>query len=1721
MEFCFGLFQTRGSKISWTSQMLLCSMLCMWTTVESWSYFYSNTTMDWEQARSWCRENYTDMVAIQNQDEIGHLNAWLPRAPTYYWIGIRKIDNVWTWVGTNKPLTAEATNWAQGEPNNGKQGRSGKREDCVEMYIKREMQTGKWNDEQCSKQKTALCYTAACKNDSCRYGDCVETINSHTCACFDGFYGEKCEEVVKCEQMEVTVPSKGSVNCTHKYGNFSFDSSCEYSCEEGYELSMSRPLRCTGSKEWSEQPPTCEAVQCPELTRPEGGSMNCFTPLGPSRYQSTCVFACDEGYVQAGSSSDTLQCEASGRWNASQPSCVAVQLPARPTLENGFVSCGPTDMKFIYRNTCSFSCGPGYHLVGLNTVTYTSAADWGENIPRCEAITCQDPEGAPHLITTCSSSSSELRLGSTCSFDCGAGFVLQGADTVLCSDDGRWSGAIPTCKAMECPAPEIPTSGRISCSLPLSSPASPETPHPLGMVCTFTCDEGHELEGAPSMECEDPGQWTSSPPTCTGINMCPLLEAPENGDINCSNSELVFNSQCSFTCTPEYSLDGHELLNCDRHGNWTGERPTCQASPSKMSAITSGVAAGGALLSGLSLVIWILKRLKQKKKDTFELSSNSDIEAPPQVYKNSFDSSSLAETTWGWTYHYSKKTMTWAKARQYCMTNYTDMVVFQSQEENDYLVSLLPNRTGTPYYWIGITKTHMNETWTWLGNNSTWIGNGSWAEKEPNNNHSTEFCVEIYINIGERRGKWNDEKCSNKKYPVCYQAVECPHLPQSDNGDMSQESVDIRQSLHHRVLIAALIVFTQDLSSGGGAQAWTYNYSITPNRRWLQASQWCQEHFTDMVTIQSQEEMDFINKLLPYNAKYYWIGVHRVDGVWIRVGTNETVPEDAQNWAPEEPDSIVGQDCVEIYFKRDKDIGMWNNEKCRTKKGTVCYSASCTQDSCSAHAECVETIGNYTCQCHLGFHGPRCEEVEQCPALNHTNSSGGRMNCSDPIASYSYNSTCEVRCDEGYELSGDGHIRCDHTGQWTASVPACTVKKCAPIFSPVMGNVTCMGTLESFSFGSWCDFTCQEGYYLSENSTLTCLASGQWSKPTPTCAVVQCNRLEAPPHASMQCQGPLGVYSYDSICTVQCEEGFELISTNKTKCSSQGHWSHALPLCQAKRCIPQNKPSHGSLSCSDPNGSDRFGSRCTSTCDEGFLLNGTSSTECTSLGTWNADIPRCLARRCPTLNSPTNGSLSCSRPHGEFRFGSRCTSACEEGFLLNGTADTECTSLGTWNADTPLCTAKRCPALNPPSHGSLSCSRPHGEFSFGSRCTSSCEEGFVLNGTSSAECTSVGTWNADIPRCQARRCPTLNSPTNGSLFCSRPHGEFSFGSRCTSSCEEGFVLNGTSSAECTSVGTWNADIPRCQARRCPTLNSPTNGSLSCSRPHGEFRFGSRCTSACEEGFLLNGTADTECTSLGTWNADTPLCTAKRCPALNPPSHGSLSCSKPHGEFRFGSRCTSSCDEGFLLNGTSSSECTSLGTWSTDLPHCLARPCPLLAEAPQHGRMNCSHPYSTFSYDSHCDFGCTEGFWLRGTPTVTCSSSGHWSRDLPTCELVQCEAIRALSLPLSVNCSHPLGNFSFGSQCLFTCKDRFSLNGTEVLLCSSTGFWSDGLPNCTEDLPVGAAMLMFTGVAATSLLVPLALIGLAVLILTRFKRRGNTARSDAPLWEERENPAFEF
>ncbi|XP_016351845.1 L-selectin-like isoform X2 [Sinocyclocheilus anshuiensis] len=485
------------------SLVLISSVLNVWRGTEGWSYHYSTITMNWESARHWCRQHYTDMVAIQNKDEIDHLNSILPKVNGYYWIGIRKINGIWTWVGTNKMLTKEAENWADMEPNNGRNN-----EDCVEIYIKRVPDEGKWNDESCLKKKTALCYTASCKDDSCvsGQGKCVETINSHKCSCFGGFYGDRCEHVIKCKPEDVTPPDHAIIQCSHPHEDFSHDSECEYFCEEGYELKGFRTTRCTSTTEWSSKPPTCELVQCPELTKPQEGRMQCHHPMGIFSYQSTCEFLCVEGYTLRDSSSSTLFCGAKGRWNDSQPTCEIITCkPENVTPpDHASVQCSNPHEDFSYDSQCEYFCEEGYELKGSRTTRCTSTTEWSNKPPTCELIHCPALDSPVNGELSCTSS---FNYGSKCSFSCVEGFRLQGASEISCTKTARWSQEPPSCEAMVCPQLPEPINGHMNCSS--------EEPT-FGTVCIFICHEGHQLEDHSNemVMCNYNGSWSGELAVC-------------------------------------------------------------------------------------------------------------------------------------------------------------------------------------------------------------------------------------------------------------------------------------------------------------------------------------------------------------------------------------------------------------------------------------------------------------------------------------------------------------------------------------------------------------------------------------------------------------------------------------------------------------------------------------------------------------------------------------------------------------------------------------------------------------------------------------------------------------------------------------------------------------------------------------------------------------------------------------------------------------------------------------------------------------------------------------------------------------------------------------------------------------------------------------------------------------------------------------------------------
>ncbi|KAJ6653858.1 hypothetical protein lerEdw1_008606 [Lerista edwardsae] len=359
-----------------------------------WTYNVSDKNMSYMEAEIWCKTCCTHLVAIQDKNETDYLNSAFPPNAGHYWIGIRKIDNEWRWVGTNTSLTKEAENWAEGEPNNKQEN-----EDCVEIYIQREKDEGKWNDESCTKQKAALCYTASCNPHSCSgHGKCIETINNYTCHCDRGFYGQDCENgnllmffklcqvntcqlLVTCDPLKG--PDEGNLECNHPVKDFSYNSSCWVHCIHGYRSTGLEPILCTDSGNWSAPTPVCKVVECGMLQAPTRGFLSCSHPSGSFAWNSSCEFACEEGFLLRGSS--RLQCGASGEWDGQEPECEAVKCEAVRQPGRGFVNCSHADAKLTYNSTCDFGCEEGYSLTGSSQIQCSSSGHWSESIPVCEA----------------------------------------------------------------------------------------------------------------------------------------------------------------------------------------------------------------------------------------------------------------------------------------------------------------------------------------------------------------------------------------------------------------------------------------------------------------------------------------------------------------------------------------------------------------------------------------------------------------------------------------------------------------------------------------------------------------------------------------------------------------------------------------------------------------------------------------------------------------------------------------------------------------------------------------------------------------------------------------------------------------------------------------------------------------------------------------------------------------------------------------------------------------------------------------------------------------------------------------------------------------------------------------------------------------------------------------------------------------------------------------
>ena len=116
----------------------------------------------------------------------------------------------------------------------------------------------------------------------------------------------------------------------------------------------------------------------------------------------------------------------------------------------------------------------------------------------------------------------------------------------------------------------------------------------------------------------------------------------------------------------------------------------------------------------------------------------------------------------GHRYRVVPSAKSWSEADAFARQQGGYLVVIASQEEQDYVETLLRKATqgSLPAAWIGLRKNQLGE-WQWVeGENSTFL---HWREGEPNNLRGNENRAHLGL-AGD--GKWNDQEGSVSMYSI-------------------------------------------------------------------------------------------------------------------------------------------------------------------------------------------------------------------------------------------------------------------------------------------------------------------------------------------------------------------------------------------------------------------------------------------------------------------------------------------------------------------------------------------------------------------------------------------------------------------------------------------------------------------------------------------------------------------------------------------------------------------------------------------------------------------------------------------------------------------------------------------------------------------------------------------------------------------------------------------
>ncbi|XP_060606330.1 sushi, von Willebrand factor type A, EGF and pentraxin domain-containing protein 1-like isoform X2 [Ruditapes philippinarum] len=675
----------------------------------------------------------------------------------------------------------------------------------------------------------------------------------------------------------------------------------------------------------------------------------------------------------------------------------------------------------------------------------------------------------------------------------------------------------------------------------------------------------------------------------------------------------------------------------------------------------------------------------------------------------------------------------------------------------------------------------------------------------------------------------------------------------------------------------------------------------------------------------------------------------------------------------------------------------------------------------------------------------------------------GTIDCSGTY----YGHSCVFACVIGYGPTITG-MMCQMNGQWTnGGSSECRGVSC-PQSTPTIehGHYSC----STFTVGTTCNPTCDQGYSVFKFYPITCKNDGQWSLPVGTIC------KDSDPPTLSNCPSNI------------------MISSDKGDTSAVVTWE-----------VPSASDNQDATS---PSVIQTAGSILPGTRVESgvvytvkyvaFDSAGNPSEECS----FNVQVK---TTKCSSISAPHYGYYQCDKG---FIYGSQCSYSCYKGYLLQGATLATCDQNGVWSSSAPTCKEIEC--LQPDqyginlSNGYFSCPSP---ITYQSACYPVCNSGFELAQYATAICIVDLNNNPSLslslqPECLDNEPPTFNDCV-GTKVLTFPAAkgkttaviqyDIPTASDNVDPSPEVIKIRGPDSGDTVDA----SDIeyvefqamddvgnvsPLClyvlqvDVTECPAYIPPDNAEVSCT---SDYIYGSICTLTCKIGYESQSSAVVQCLEDGSWNATNFECSKVLCPSVpTPPDNGFYSCAA--NTFPYGTICQAICNEGFALSQMSFARCTFDGTWEiSTTPDCIDAEPPVIIDCPSEIKINAERglesaivTWTVSSANDNFDnspsvmrvYGPNSGERIEDSAIVKYQATDSAGNPSDICTIyITVTVIRCTSpyWPDDGRMSCDLGNI-YGSECTYTCDEGYEVSFPSTTVCEEDGSWSYGgqPPSCS-------------------------------------------------------------